>query len=184
MKTFYHGTLESSLPDILREGLQHKPDQRWKITFARGLNNEEVHEPYVFVAAEESQAVSIAVQRVLYMRTKPGSLFFTGMFQAQVKNPDAPLDPKAKPAIIEVSLPDNWPISADDAGGLGFKTSRNIPPKYLKVVKSPLVAETMDAVEELYTTKPVEKGRSLSSQAADLEIQVQMKALFGIDIAA
>lgn len=138
MKTLYHGTVTTWLPEIMREGLKPVSSHRWNfvspaqsVTFAsveRGTK-------HVYLAQYKSDAEWFAKFRASYLKTEPGH---------HIKNPDegflTPIVktegeyiPAASPALLSVSLPESWPLFPDPSSN-GVYSPRPIPPQYLQVV--------------------------------------------------
>lgn len=140
MKTLYHGTVKNWLPEIMREGLKPVPSHRFNIfTPEIGISPAKLERGthHVYLAENKSYAKRFAEFRSAYLKAKPGNPVMKGergflAFNATKMGGD--IIPNASPAILAVSLPEDWPLYSDYPMSDGLYTTRPIPPQFLKVV--------------------------------------------------
>jgi len=127
-KTLYHGTATPYLPAILRDGLRFAPENRWagrmnlKDCTARSIgiskwgaygDASEGDYPGVYLAGLKTAAL-FAELRARYLRTAPGGKVHPpGDLVGMVKNPGTVQIADAQAAILQVNLPDHWPLMLD-----------------------------------------------------------------------
>lgn len=158
--TFYHGTVESSVSGILANGLQPEYLKKFQALIPNGVNKTtaeiEASEPWVYVGSRDV-AEDFANLRTGYLRAPRNAdvALGTGMFI--YKTNDAPVEPKAMPALIRVDLPDGWYLEPDPRKRGGYR-SMAIPAQYMRQVPmsefKPTTVTPMPREEWLNVTNP------------------------------
>jgi hypothetical protein len=138
MATMYHGTASTYLPSILTEGLHPVESNRWNVAmpglfFDWNPSEQEKGEHKVFLASKLDEAQGFAQIRALYLRARAKQTIKFATFVPMVKQSTVPHDIKAKPKVLEITIPDNWKLESDIKSG-GWYTERIIPASYIKRV--------------------------------------------------
>lgn len=145
---FYHGTVDTFVPAILKDGLTPTPDNRWKITLVtitgRLDPDDSDREPAVYCTPLQAEAKRYAINKSRYYQTKshknfkwdalPGWGSVTG-----IKGSDPKYLPDCKPVVLKLTLPAGLAsrfeedYKADDA----YLCTCTIPAKYIEVLNVP-----------------------------------------------
>ena len=136
----YHGTCDSFVPDIKREGLIPKKhpfqleNSGISAIFLRDPNDHNA----VYLTASLATARVFADYRARYERASYGAdVPFYGWDKCKREHES---NPTAKPAVILVNVPDSWkPYIKRDTqcppDNKAYWTDKPIPPKYIKGTK-------------------------------------------------
>lgn len=160
MRTFYHGTVESSVSGILENGLQPKDYLKF-VGLAAGTGSlvtyaeKERGQPWVYIGPRDL-AERFANLRAAYLHAPINAKVGLPSSMSLYKTKDAPTDPSAEPALIRVDLPDDWYLTSDPARRDGIR-SRAIPAKYLRQVPlshMPVTVRPMSTEQWLSQTNP------------------------------
>ena len=133
----YHGTCDTFVPDIKREGLvpqKHKLQETIPGMNALFYNVENDHKA-VYLSGSLETARLFAQFRADYERAKYHAVVMFG--QAPKLKLSHEIRPTAKPAIITINVPDSWkPYLKRDtqtpAEMKAYWTTKAIPPEYIK----------------------------------------------------
>lgn len=137
---YYHGTVSTFVPDILRDGLKPIVQHRWYATMHDWSTDKDfsASEPdgVVYLTSSIHTARFFATGKARYFAAHPN-----GVFRMQgvpfEKHMGAPVIPDAQPAILAITLPDNvinaFEIDPETVSGLGVRFYGSIEPQYIKL---------------------------------------------------
>jgi hypothetical protein len=139
--TLYHGTVDSYLPEIRKEGLRRKPEHGWDATLLPSNLNPKNFDPkdaQAFLTIDRKRAVSYAKNRALYLRAGEGDTIYGGntLDLPPMTKHSSKVISDASPVLLEIELPYGWKLESDLMDNFSvFSTSPISPEKIKKVSK-------------------------------------------------
>lgn len=145
-RTYYHGTVDTFVPDILRNGLQPQPDKMWQVTIysivGRFQPDDTFREPAIYCTPVKAEAKRYATNKAHYYQTEANNRFKWvppgpdwGPTVAEKGN-DSKYLPNCKPVILKITLPTKLAslFEQDEKADDAYLCTCTIPAKYIEVL--------------------------------------------------
>lgn len=145
-RTFYHGTVDTFVPAILKNGLKPQPNKEWKVEIYTVMGifapNDNDRKPAIYCSPNKVQARRYAINKASYYHVKPNSAFpwkspGKGWGKVTAKKGNDPLYlPDCKPVILKIAVPSAIveQFELDDKADDAYLCACTIPARYITVI--------------------------------------------------